>query len=205
MLAWHLHKVRLQASAFAIWLAAGFVFTILLSTALPSAIGMRSFTVRSGSMSPAIETGDMVVARRIDPGSARPGDIVTFNNPQGGDLTTHRVRSVRRAGDKYRFITRGDANNTSEDWSVVADGEIGQIAYRVPKLGFILSPTNSGRGRLLLIGIPALLLCALGLIRIWRPEQTGAVIPLRRSAMVELLSFRRLPNVRAEPPPRPSR
>jgi signal peptidase len=200
MLTWRLHKLRLRAGAFVVWLAAGFVFTTLLSITLPTAVGMRSFTVRSGSMSPTIETGDMVVARRIDPGSAKPGDIVTFNNPQGGALTTHRVRTVMRTGDQYRFITRGDANNTSEDWSVDADGEIGQIAYRVPKLGYVLSPTSSDKGRWLLIGIPALLLCALGLVRIWSPEQTGAVVPLRRSAMVELLSFRRLPNVRSAPP-----
>jgi signal peptidase len=200
MLSWRLHKLRLVAGAFVVWLAAGFVFTTLFSITLPMAVGMRSFTVRSGSMSPTIETGDMVVARRIDPESARPGDIVTFNNPQGGALTTHRVRSVMRTGDKYRFITRGDANNTSEDWSVDADGQIGQIAYRVPKLGYVLSPTSSGKGRMLLIGIPALMLCALGLVRIWRPEQTGAVVPLRRSAMVELLTFRRIPNARAAPP-----
>jgi signal peptidase len=200
MLSWRLHKLRLIAGAFVVWLAAGFVFTTLFSITLPMAVGMRSFTVRSGSMSPTIETGDMVVARRIDPESARPGDIVTFNNPQGGALTTHRVRSVMRTGDKYRFITRGDANNTSEDWSVDADGQIGQIAYRVPKLGYVLSPTSSGKGRMLLIGIPALMLCALGLVRIWRPEQTGAVVPLRHSALVELLAFRRMPNARAAPP-----
>ena len=201
MLSWRLHKLRRRAGVFGISLMAGFVFTILLSTTLPLAVGARSFTVRSGSMSPAIETGDMVVAQRVSPASVRPGDIVTFNNPAGGELTTHRVRAVRHSGDSYSFVTRGDANNTSERWKVDANGTLGEIAFRVPKLGYVLAPTNGRTGRLLLVGIPALLLCGLGLVRIWRPEEAGVVVPKQASAMVHLLSFRRLsPH---PPPPRP--
>ena len=58
--------------------------------------------VRSGSMSPAIETGDVVVTEPLSPLSARVGDIVTFRDPEGGGkLFSHRVQAVT-AGRRRR-------------------------------------------------------------------------------------------------------
>ena len=48
-------------------------------------------------------------------------------------------------------------------------GTIGEIVYRVPKLGFVLGGIGSGPGRIGLVVLPALLLLGLGLLRIWRP------------------------------------
>jgi signal peptidase len=148
---------------------------MLLAAVAPFAVGLKPYTVRSGSMEPTINTGDIVVTSTIQPAEARIGDIVTFKDPEGSDdLITHRVRAVRREGDRLDFITRGDANNNVERWSVPADGSIGTVIYRVPKLGYALASTGSGPGRIALIAIPALLLCGLGLIRIWSPDRVGA-------------------------------
>ena len=162
-------------AAAATWLIGGFVITLLLAAAVPLALGMHSYTVRSGSMTPAIETGDIVVTREIAPAEASVGEIVTFKDPGGGgELITHRVRDTERRGDRVSFLTRGDANNTFERWNVAVDGTIGRVAYRLPMAGRALAPIASGPGRIGLVVVPALLLCALGLIRIWAPERVGA-------------------------------
>lgn len=156
---------------FLTWAFAGFVLTMLLAAALPQALGATSMVVRSGSMTPAIRTGDVVVVQPIAPTEAAIGDIVTFKDPAGSDrLLVHRVRAISRVGDQVEVITRGDANTTQERWKVAADGTIGRVAYRVPALGFAAVWISSPAGRVGLVILPALLLATMFLMRIWRPR-----------------------------------
>ena len=153
------------------WTAVACAAAVMLAIGLPYAFGFKSFTVMSGSMEPAIGTGAVVVERPIAPREARVGDVVTFKDPEGtGRLITHRVTSVRLRGDGARFVTKGDANNTAERWNVPADGSIGRVAYDVPKVGYLMVHAGGRYGRLLLLALPALLLAAYEVFRIWRPE-----------------------------------
>jgi signal peptidase len=163
-----------RARIFVLWLGLGLLFGTLLAAVLPQLAGYRSFTVRSGSMTPAIETGDVVVTKPISPLSARVGDIVTFLDPEGtGRLFSHRVQSIRPEGESVAFVTRGDANTSTENWRVPADGSVGKVAYRIPKIGYGLAWIDSGPARLALIAIPALLLLWGAMVRIWRPRSPG--------------------------------
>jgi signal peptidase I len=160
----------MRLRAFFTWAVASFVLAVLLAVALPQVLGGTSMVVQSGSMTPAIRTGDVVVVRSIAPAEAAIGDIVTFKDPAGGDrLLVHRVRAISRSGDEVEVITKGDANTTQERWKVAADGTIGTVAYRVPALGFAVGWIGSPGGRIGLVIVPALLLIAMLLMRIWRP------------------------------------
>jgi signal peptidase len=175
MLPWRWHARRARAGALLCWCAGGFCFALLIAAVAPMALGLHTYTVRSGSMTPAIRTGDIVVDQPISPTDAAAGDIVTFKDPEGSDrLITHRARAISRSGDRIDFVTRGDANNTLEHWSVPANGRIGRVLFRVPAIGYPLTWIGSGLGRLGLIVIPALALLCLGLVRIWAPERVGA-------------------------------
>lgn len=162
-----------------LWLFLGALFAALFAATAPLVLGDRSFTMRSGSMTPALETGDVVVTEPIAPEAARVGDVVTFRDPEGsGKLFSHRVQSIREVGGDVRFITRGDANTSTERWTVPADGSVGKVLYRVPKIGWALMWSGTVPARIALIVIPALLLCWTGLNRIWRsapPENEVSV------------------------------
>jgi signal peptidase len=154
--------------------AAGLVGVLAVAGTL-LATGDRVYVVRSGSMAPAIDTGDAVVVERIAPLDATPGQVVAFPDPDGsGRLLNHRVRSVRPDGDRVKFVTRGDANNVSEHWSVAADGTIGRVLFRVRKLGYVIFWLTTPTARLALWVVPSFLLCAFVLIRIWRPAREVA-------------------------------
>jgi signal peptidase I len=156
---------------FSAYLVAGLAAGILLAAAVPMAFGMKSFTVLSGSMEPAFATGDMVVDKQIAPADARPGDVVTFRDPgTQSRLITHRLRSVNIAGGTARMVTKGDANDTGESWSVPLNGKVGRVAYRLPKLGYALALTHGRNSKLFLIVLPAVLFGVLELRRIWRRE-----------------------------------
>jgi signal peptidase len=159
-----------------LWIGLGLLFGALLAAVAPQLAGYRSFTVRSGSMSPAIDTGDVVVTKPITPLAARVGDVVTFVDPEGtGRLFSHRVQSVRAVGGDVAFVTPGDANTSTERWRVPADGSVGRVAYRIPKIGYALSRIDSGPARLALIAVPALLLLWAAMVRIWRPTRVPEV------------------------------
>ena len=157
------------------WVTVGFGMGLVAAVALPAVVGGRSFVVMSGSMEPAIHTGDVVVTLPIQPTKARPGDVVTFRDPTDPDrLVTHRVRRIQPQGKMVAVDTKGDANNTGERWHVPASGRIGRVSYRAWQIGYVLHVAGSPPGRVLLIGCSAVALCALTLVRIWRP----AVVPV---------------------------
>ena len=162
------------ARTFALWCAAGVLCGLVAVVTVPRAAGVTPYTVLTGSMQPALGVGDVVLSERRPPLSVRPGDVVTFRDPsRDGALVTHRVESMRRHGPMVAFVTKGDANDVAEEWSVAADGSIGRAAVSVPKVGYVLQWAGSREGRLGLIAIPATLLVLLEL---------AGVLGLRRPA-----------------------
>jgi signal peptidase len=141
---------------------------ILLSVGIGAVLGFRALVVRSGSMAPAIRSGDVVVTRLVRPSAAEPGDVVTFRDPsRQGDLVTHRVVQVRPEGNRLAFVTRGDANTGEERWSIEQHGTIGSAAFRVPGAGHVLAWLRMPAVRTGLLLVSALALAALALRRIW--------------------------------------
>jgi hypothetical protein len=85
---------------------------------------------------------------------------VTFPQDIGRtELVTHRVQRRIVDGHTVQFVTRGDANIDSEDWTVRTDSLVGRVVWRIPWAGSILIRVGSGETRrLLLIAVGGLLL-----------------------------------------------
>jgi signal peptidase len=156
---------------FAVGIAMGLALGITALVGIPNLVGGKSFTVMSGSMTPAILTGDVVLDERIRPLDARIGDIITFKDPRRARLLTHRLRSVRRKGDVLEMVTKGDANNTVERWAIPVRGELGRVRYRVPMVGRLLWRTRTPQARIFMVVVPALVLGLVELASIWRPRR----------------------------------
>lgn len=155
----------------------GLMFVVLMQPVLMLAFGFQTLTVMSGSMEPAIGTGDLVVVRAAVPMDLRVGDVVTFQDPDDPDkLWTHRVRSAQGQGANVKVVTKGDANNTTETWYVSGDGSVGKVFLRVPKIGLFLAQLNTPLLRILLVAVPALLWALMELRRIWK-QPTVAKTP----------------------------
>jgi signal peptidase len=141
---------------------------ILLSVGVGALLGFRALVVRSGSMAPAVQSGDVVVTRLVRPSAVEPGDVVTFRDPsRRGELVTHRVVQVRPEEDRLAFVTRGDANTGEERWSIGRDGTVGSAAFRVAGAGHVLAWLRVPGVRTGLLVVSAVALAALALRRIW--------------------------------------
>jgi signal peptidase I len=153
------------------WSVFGFAVVLVLSVTVPNLFGLRDLTVLSGSMEPTIHTGDVVVERQISPLDVRLGDVVSFKDPEDPSiLITHRVQSMVVHDDVVSIVTKGDANTGVERWSVSADGTLGKVEYHVWHFGYLLFWIRGRLGRIVLVVVPALLLGAYELVRIWKPK-----------------------------------
>lgn len=110
-------------------------------------IGVRPLVIRSGSMEPTYGVGDVVLVSSEPAMNIREGQVVTrFDAPEAIDSLTHRVQHVARSGDELQVETRGDANDTSEVWSVPAGHEVGVVVASIPGIGRPLTSVRSSVG-----------------------------------------------------------
>ena len=118
------------------------VASLALWTVVPVVAQMSPTLIVSGSMSPRINTGDVVLMRRADPKTLERGQVVTFDDPaHPGRLLTHRV--VRR-DDDGSLTTRGDANPARDSTPVSAEEVHGVGQLVIPAVGMPAMWMRSG-------------------------------------------------------------
>lgn len=161
---------------------AGWLGTVLLATMVlclcavlgSAALGYRALTIRSGSMTPTLLVGDVVLDRSVSPLEVHPGEIVTFRDPNlGQQLVTHRVISMHLSGDQVHFVTKGDANVVTEHWDVSVSSHIGREILVLPAVGKVLADISLPVVRVVILAILALWLAGVGLRWIWRDPSHG--------------------------------
>lgn len=152
---------------------------VLLTLGLVMA-GVRPLVIRSGSMEPSYRVGDVVLVASEQAGDIRSGQVVTrFDAPEAADSLTHRVRHVTRNGDSVLVETRGDANDTSEVWSVPATRQVAVVVASVPAIGLPLTAVRSSVGWAVVVG--ALVLMVIGVLLRPRRRSTRQGPPSRAS------------------------
>lgn len=113
--------------------------------------GYRSFLIQSGSMEPAIMTGDIIVVKGQN--SYVINDVVAFHSENR--IVTHRLISKEERQGNTQFSTKGDANR-SQDFDAINQSQIiGKVALVIPKLGYLVAFSKSLPGFIILILIPA--------------------------------------------------
>ena len=86
---------------------------------IPNILGFYGFKISTGSMEPAINTGDYLVSTKVTSDTIKVNDIITFTDED--TIITHRVSNIIVSEDgKKQFITKGDANNTEDDIAVMS-------------------------------------------------------------------------------------
>lgn len=114
--------------------------------------GYKSFLVQSGSMEPAIMTGDIIVIQQ-QPGYIK-NDVITFVTPENR-IVTHRIIGQQNKNNATLFVTKGDANRSEDNDVVKQDAITGKVVFVIPKLGYFIGFSKSPFGLALLIIFPA--------------------------------------------------
>lgn len=120
--------------------------------------GYTPMTVLSDSMAPTFHKDDLILVRQGDAAACQEGDIISFWTVIDNQrvINTHRIASVFREGDVVQYTTRGDANQSNDQYLVSPVDVIGSYVVSVPLLGSVLSFLSGGTGFLLVIVLPIL-------------------------------------------------
>lgn len=107
------------------------------------AFGHPVLTVLSGSMTPAIRTGDLIVDDPVTAAQARHlrvGQVISVRDAPGSAvIITHRIVGVRHAHGSVSYVTKGDANNAPDATPRPAADVIGVFRSAIPDGGYVLA------------------------------------------------------------------
>lgn len=151
---------------------------------VPPLLGLQRYVVTGGSMDGTYDRGSIVFDEEVAVADLKAGDVITYRPPPEAridGLVTHRIVSIRTRGDAPSFVTKGDANEARDAWRFTLDQPTqAKVAFHVPYLGYALAALSIREVRMLVIGLPALLIAIALMARLWR--ETGAEASARREA-----------------------
>lgn len=153
-------------------LGKSFVLAFIITIVIGFASGFRHMYVATGSMSPTVPTGSIIITKNINFKDVEVGDIVTFR--AGNSYVTH--RAVARTTDsnkvllvnEIRWITEfredfrngiwtgelldSDIGNTIENVDTVTEHNFVAITiYYAPGVGSFINYINKGNNPVILI------------------------------------------------------
>ncbi len=123
----------------------------------------QSFLVQSGSMEPAIMTGDVIVIKSVN--TYQINDVITFTN-NSDKVVTHRIIEVNDNNGEKTFNTKGDANRSGDDDAIAPSQVIGKVIMVIPRLGYIVAFSKTPLGIMFLLLIPAAIFALDELVKI---------------------------------------
>lgn len=136
-----------------------FILLVIAGVMLISKINipgtLQTFLVQSGSMSPTIKTGDLIMVKPVN--NYQIGDIVTFNSLKNQKVT-HRIVNIKSENNVQKIFTKGDANKVWDDGYIFSNQIIGKVNYQIPYLGKLVFFSKTLPGLIVLILIPTVLI-----------------------------------------------
>ncbi|MDI9646537.1 MAG: signal peptidase I [Archaeoglobales archaeon] len=126
-------KVEIKKESPASWIAF-MIIALLTFLFFTGSFGVHPAVVGSGSMSPSIQTGDVIIVSKIDTDDLNIGDIIQYMAE--GYTVTHRIVDIIETDDGRFFVTKGDANEIPDD-PISEDRVVGKVIFVVPKIGLL--------------------------------------------------------------------
>ncbi len=142
----------------------------------PHVLGYRTLTMRTSSMAPVVEPGDVVVVKGEPVSAVQAGQLLTFEAPvPGRPVYTHRVVTVERDGGTTVVTTKGDANTAPDPWTAALDGDVAwHVVAVVPALGWVLGALHHPLVHVLGVWLLPGAICVEVLLRLWRRPRPSA-------------------------------
>ncbi|MGE5329071.1 MAG: signal peptidase I [Deltaproteobacteria bacterium] len=120
---------------------------------IKSVLGYIPMTVASGSMSPNLNAGDLIIVKETKPEKINYNDIISFKF-EDNRIITHRAIEVFKNSNEVKIQTKGDANDDVDDWDVSNKNLIGVVCFKIPLGGYFVKCMASWKGIVIMMVIP---------------------------------------------------
>ena len=138
----------------------------------PMFAGCAFLIVETGSMSPTINKGDMVVVKKTN--DYKLTDIVTYIPKDGVKETiTHRIIRYSEDREDY-FIVKGDFNDHEDKDPISVDQIVGEVVLTIPKIGYVFEWFTRGGGIIYLVAIIVIAVAGVYFWNAMKPESETA-------------------------------
>lgn len=134
-----------------------FLFMVISILSNFGLFGYKFYDVLTGSMSPTINPGSLIIVKEIDDSEVKEGDVITFKGSSTSNLTTHRVVEVIDKDNNIKFQTKGDANDVLDPMLVDEGLLVGKVILDIPYIGKVMSFIN--KYRLIIVILIIVYLC----------------------------------------------
>lgn len=137
----------------------------------------NAYVVLTGSMIPEIMPKDVVITKKRDVKELEVNDIITFvsSDPRLSNIiVTHRIKNkyYDSTTGKYTFQTKGDNNNVEDFTLAQEQNVIGEVIYKIPKLGYIQELLATKGGLIIIVLIPCLTILSYDIVKLCKRTVT---------------------------------
>lgn len=156
---WYLRALSATVSVLLCAVAALAIVVAVACRVSPSGqyvvFGHPVMTMLSGSMTPVLRTGDLIVDNPVTPAQARDlhvGQIISVREAPGStSIITHRIVAVQVRDGAVSYITKGDDNNAADTAPRPASDVVGVFSHDIPRGGYVLFALHQPRVLILLL------------------------------------------------------
>ena len=127
-------------------------------------------TLLSGSMSPNLPVGSIVITQQVATTELHAGQIVKLPLPDSSAQYVHRIISTNSGELGVQLTTKGDNNPAQDPWTLeVTSKETPVVIASIPLVGYLTAFTGNFWVQMGLVGLVALLIGS-ALVRYFRNE-----------------------------------
>ena len=118
------------------------LYLIIIGLFIGLISGKSPYTIMgigSNSMSPYINKGDAVIIKTpTKQKDIKSGDVIAFSHKDSKDnkVVIHRISEIKKRKGKTYYITKGDANNTTDEVDVLYSDIIGEVKFNIKYIAY---------------------------------------------------------------------
>ena len=132
-----------------------YIVGVGIFTYIPPLNQYHMFALKTNSMEPIINVGDIVVTREIAPDQIQVGDIMAFRvditNDGNDDVVVHYIDEILPYEGKLIFKTKPHISDQQDRWTIEEEDLVGIYKYQIDYFGKILLFVQSWIGRIIIL------------------------------------------------------
>ena len=130
-------KAKLPAITKTVFITPVIIFLIVLMILISGIFKYQLVTIGSNSMLNVYGRGDAVIYKKVTKetrGELQEGSILVFKKNEL--VVTHRIISIADITGEVIYKTKGDNNESADNFVVNEDEVMGYVVYKIPYIGY---------------------------------------------------------------------